>query len=76
MSTCTHAQKRVIFLGFPRLIKDSILVGSNCTKYCEGSEEIIHLLIRKGANVNSVDKNGHTALDAAFAVSESEGKFE
>lgn len=41
-----------------------------------GHKEILQLLIESGANLNAVDRNGRTALDAALGAYESEGKFE
>lgn len=48
---------------------------SECSHDCRGAEEILHLLIDNGANVNAVDRSGRTALDAAFEANEVEGKF-
>lgn len=42
---------------------------------CEGSDEILQILIDKGANVNAMDKFAHTALDAALRVNKTEGEF-
>lgn len=41
----------------------------------QGSEEILQQLIDRGANVNAIDKDGHTALDAAIEANKSEGKM-
>lgn len=48
---------------------------SQCSHDCKGSGEILQLLIDKGANINAVDIDGHTALDAAFEANEIQGKF-
>lgn len=42
---------------------------------CQESGEIVQYLIDKGANVNSVNKNNRTALDAAFKANKIEGKI-
>lgn len=55
------------------LIEDISSVPSQCQSNCQGSEKILQLLIDKGANVNSVDKDGHTALDAALEANKHEG---
>lgn len=44
-----------------------------CPFFIIGSEEIIQLLIDKGANVNTVDEHGKTALDKAYEAEK--GKF-
>lgn len=57
------------------LIKDHFSVSYHCPKSCQGYKEILQLLIDKGANMNALDEDGHTALDAVFEANESEGKF-
>lgn len=49
---------------------------SQCPFDCEGFEEILQLLIDNGANLNAVDEDGHTALDAAIETNKTEGNFE
>lgn len=51
-------------------------MSSNCLNNCQGYKEVFQILIDKGVNVNAMDNDGHTALDAAFEANESEGKFE
>lgn len=41
-----------------------------------GNEGIARILIDKGANINVIDKDGHTALDVANEINQSEGKFQ
>lgn len=48
---------------------------SECPFQCKGSDEILQLLIDNGANVNAVDGDGRTALDAALEANEIDGKF-
>lgn len=39
--------------------------------WCAGNEKIIELLLQNNAtNVNAVDNDGHTALDAVLTVTE------
>lgn len=47
----------------------------HCPKSCQGYKEILRLLIDRGVQINALDKDGHTALDAAFEANESEGKY-
>lgn len=51
-------------------------MNSHCSKLCLGYKEILQLLIDKGANINAVNRDNHTALDAAFEAIKSEGKIE
>lgn len=58
------------------LISHRILVRSNYPNNYQEYKEVLQILIDRGAIVNAVDKDSHTALDAAFEVNESEGKFQ
>lgn len=48
---------------------------SQCPNDCKESEQMVELLINKGANVNAVDRDDRTALDAAFEANKREGKL-
>lgn len=50
-------------------------MSSHCPELYLGYKELLQLLIDKGANINIVDRNGRTALDAAYGAYYSEGKF-
>lgn len=56
-----------------RLIEYIFPVPSQCPTLCQEYKKILQLLIDKGANVNDVDKKGHTALDVVLETNESEG---
>lgn len=42
---------------------------------CQGYKDIIQLIIDRGANVNDVDKDGNSALEAALEAGDSDGTF-
>lgn len=49
---------------------------NNWINNCTGSLGILQILIDKGANINAMNNNGHTALDAALnKANKIEGKF-
>lgn len=50
-------------------------VKSGCSNHCQEYRDVLQILIEKGATVNAVDKDSHTALDAVFEANESAGKF-
>lgn len=50
--------------------------SAQCPRFCHEFLEIVQLFIDKGANVNAMDKDGHTVLDAAIEIVPSfKGKF-
>lgn len=62
-------------IEYTRLKRVYFSVRSYCPNFCQGYKEILRLLIDKGANVNAIDRDNRTALDAAFEANESEGKI-
>lgn len=56
------------------LINGAFLVFSECQYDCEGSDKILQLLIDKGVNINAIDIEGRTALDAALGAIKNGGK--
>lgn len=51
------------------------LERSECRDGCEDSEEVVELLLDKGADVNFIDNDRRSALDVAIEVNKNEGKF-